>query len=180
MAVIPRETEFGDLCDEIAQTIFSFVPSEIPSEAGDHFQIMAAVDCQSPAAPPTRHRLRSFGGAGISQKSVFLKLHYPHNAELCTVYSSAPNKFPFLIDSCNGLILYGSVDDKKTWNYQARPLTALPLAFDPRKNAQFKVVGFFWNEVNPLSISVNSMVFRSESWEWMQKQGKLLNSGLIS
>ncbi|VFQ93936.1 unnamed protein product [Cuscuta campestris] len=24
------------------------------------------------------------------------------------------------------------------------------------------------------------MIFRSESWEWMQKQGKLLNSGLIS
>ncbi|VFQ85158.1 unnamed protein product [Cuscuta campestris] len=58
MAVIPPATEFGDLCDEIAETIFSFAPLESLA-TGDRFQIMAAVDCQSPAAPPARHGLRS-------------------------------------------------------------------------------------------------------------------------
>ncbi|VFQ93933.1 unnamed protein product [Cuscuta campestris] len=91
-----------------------FRPPEIPSEAGDRFQIMQQLISRVRLHhPPVTDsglilHLWSFGGAGITQKSVFLKLHYPHNAELCTINSSAPNKFPFLIDSCNGLILYGA------------------------------------------------------------------------
>ncbi|VFQ94885.1 unnamed protein product [Cuscuta campestris] len=181
MAVIPPATEFGDLCDEIAETIFSFVPlkslAKLETVSKSWRQLIARVRLHHPPATDSGLVLHlwSSGGAGLSQKSVFLKLHYPRNAELCTVDSSAPNKFLFLIDSCNGLILYGAVDDKKTWNYIVHSQVsdqsiALPpsnsvyrpafvaLAFDPRKNAQFKVVGFFWNE----------------------KQGKLLNSGLIS
>ncbi|RAL53634.1 hypothetical protein DM860_012249 [Cuscuta australis] len=203
MAVIPPATDFGDLCDEIAEIIFSFVPlkslAKLETVSKSWRQLIARVRLHHPPVIDSGLVLHlwSSGAAGISKKSVFLKLHYPHNAELCTVDSSAPNKFPFLIDSCNGLILYGLEDDKQTWNYIVHSQVsdqsiALPpsnsvfrpafvaLAFDPRKNAQFKVVGFFWNEVNPLSNSVNSMVFKSESWEWREKQGKLLNSGLIS
>lgn len=198
-----ERTEFENLCNDTVEYIFSLVPlkarakMKVVSESWR--RVISSVRQYHPPTTDSGlvlHLKRIPNPSGdVSQESVFLKLHDFQSENPCTVQSSAVSNFHFLIDSRNGLALYGSVKDG-VWNYHvSSPILdqciALPpansvsrpcsvnLAFDPCRKHEFKVHCFFYGEINHGSNTTNSLIFSLESWEWKEKQGRVLNSELI-
>ncbi|VFQ93687.1 unnamed protein product [Cuscuta campestris] len=69
MAVIPPATEFGDLCDEIPETIFSFVPlkslAKLETVSKSWWQLIARVRLHHPPTTDSGPRRRNLSKIGL-------------------------------------------------------------------------------------------------------------------
>ncbi|KAH0680577.1 hypothetical protein KY284_021662 [Solanum tuberosum] len=132
------------------------------------------------------------------QESVFMKLHdqtQKNFPKFCTFHSSSTHKFPYLIDSCNGVLLYASENNNSNgfWTYSVSSpvldqIISLPISHHISRptcsslvfeSNLFQVISFFWEEVDFDTHMMNCMIFESNSWKWRETQIQILNSQLL-
>lgn len=131
------------------------------------------------------------------QESVFMKLHDLTQKKIpkfCTSHSSSTHKFPYLIDSCNGVLLYASENNNNGfWTYSVsspvlNQLISLPISHHISRPTcsslvfelnSFQVIAFFWEEIDFDTQMVNCIIFGSNSWKWRETQIQILNSHLL-
>lgn len=116
-----------------------------------------------------------------------------------SVHSCLSHNYPYLVDSCNGLLLYGTCDDV-SWTYHvARPhfdrVVGLPTALPPAHSVsrlvytrllvdglsydKFKILCLFLNEVDFGAETIQCMIFDSREGEWIEHEARLVNSDLL-
>ncbi|KAL7207701.1 hypothetical protein ACSBR1_029617 [Camellia fascicularis] len=121
------------------------------------------------------------------------------HSQAFTLQCSAKHNLPWLVDSCNGLLLYAKNDRNHNWSYYiSSPVLdqfiALPqrhkpsilaresLAFNglnSNSNHHFKVICFFFNEVDAESGKINCQTFSAQTGEWREHEAPLNNSNLL-
>lgn len=203
---IPKETEeeemieLGNLSNHVVESIFSKIPlkSLIQLKTVSKTWRNSITNIRHCYPPTTSTGLVLFLKHKTFQESIFMKLHDQTQKKFpkfCTFHSSYTHKFPFLIDSCNGVLLYAS-HNNGFWTYSvsspvldqfislpishhiSRP-TCSSLVFDVDGLNLFQVICFFWEEVDLVSQMMNCMIFESDSWNWRETQIQILNSELL-
>nr|XP_016501418.1 PREDICTED: uncharacterized protein LOC107819779 [Nicotiana tabacum] len=191
--------ELGNLSYHVVESIFSKIPlkSLVQLKTVSKTWRNSITNIRIFYPPTTSTGLILFLKHNSSQESIFLKLHdQPQKklAQFCTLHSSSTHNFPYLIDSCNGLLLYASLNNE-FWNYHiSSPVldqyVTLPLSHHILRpacsslvfdgwNHEFQIICFFWEEVDFDAQMMNCMVFSSELWNWRESQLRILNSELL-
>lgn len=103
---------------------------------------------------------------------------------------------PFLVDSCNGLLLYGT-HDSVSWTYHVarcdfNHAVALPPAHSVKRSVytsllvdgscynKFKIMCLFLDEVDCDAGTVQCTFFDSKNFEWREYEARIVNSRLVS
>ncbi|XP_039055711.1 putative F-box protein At1g47390 [Hibiscus syriacus] len=112
----------------------------------------------------------------------------------CFVHTSLTHELPWLIDSCNGLLLFGtkkgisltylvSSPVRNQWlklpppgHGSSVPVSA-SLAFDGVRQ-HFDVICQFWEDADIKNGTLKYQIFSSQSWQWREYNGKIHNSAL--
>ncbi|KAK1362360.1 F-box domain-containing protein [Heracleum sosnowskyi] len=132
------------------------------------------------------------------KKSViqFIQLHDEAFVHTASLHSCFSHSCASLVDSCNGLLLYGTLDSV-TWTYHvARSdfdhAVALPpahsvkrsvctsLLFDGACYDKFKIMCLFLDEVDCDAGTIQCTVFDSKKCKWREYEARIVNSCLVS
>ncbi|XVE56061.1 hypothetical protein DITRI_Ditri03aG0206600 [Diplodiscus trichospermus] len=112
----------------------------------------------------------------------------------CSISTSITHNLPWLIDSCNGLLLFGAKDGTSLTYHVFSPLTKqwlqLPCAHDFLRPASaslafdgmqphFKVLCQFWEEADIKKGTIKYQIFPSKTWEWRECSARIPNSALL-
>ncbi|KAK8705649.1 hypothetical protein V6N13_049246 [Hibiscus sabdariffa] len=115
-------------------------------------------------------------------------------SQSCFMQSSLTHDLPWLIDSCNGLLLFGAKDGVSLTYLVASPLrnqwlklpppghgvsvqVSASLAFDGVRQ-HFKVICQFWEDADIKNGTLKYQIFSSQAWEWKEYNGRIPNSAL--
>ncbi|PHT28367.1 hypothetical protein CQW23_32046 [Capsicum baccatum] len=194
--------ELGNLSNYIVESIFSKIPLKSLT------QLKTVSKTWRNSITNIRHCYPRTTSSGLVlflkhrdfQESIFMKLHDQKGSscmgsseKFCTFGSSYRHKFSYLIDSCNGVLLYGS-HDNEFWTYSISVLdqvVTLPvshnvirpacssLVFDGWHDDKFQIMCFFWEEVDVDSQLMNCMMFSSNLWSWREDKLRIMNSELL-
>ncbi|CAL5349272.1 unnamed protein product [Camellia sinensis] len=203
-----------DLCPELLESILSRLPLISRSRS----KCVSKTWCS--LITSLRHSLPPSTSSGLA---IFLKfnnttnnepnnLHetffikHQHHSQYFTLHGSTKHNLPWLIDSCNGLLLYAKSDRNHNWSYYISSsvldqFIALPprhkpsilaresLAFNglnsnsnsnsKHNHHQFKVICFFFKEVDAESGRINCETFSAQTWECREHEAPLNNSNLL-
>ncbi|KAK3022111.1 hypothetical protein RJ639_045955 [Escallonia herrerae] len=107
------------------------------------------------------------------------------------------HKFPYLVESCNGLLLYAT-SDQDSWTYHIStppgenqctiPLpvahkvsrqASVGISFDGCHLSRFKVICFFCDEVDFKAGTIKCQIFSSQTWHWRDKVAIIVNPNLL-
>ncbi|CAK9165566.1 unnamed protein product [Ilex paraguariensis] len=193
--------ELGNLCPDLIESIFS----RINIKSITKLKIVSKTWCNvitdlRRSNPPTTTSglvifLRQINNNPTLHESIFIKVQDQSQGQDCTLHASFKHSFSTLIDSCNGLLLYAGKNGH-FWTYHvsspvldqhislppahktSRPACA-SLAFDGIHQDWFRVICFFWAEVDIMSGTMNCQIFSSQTWEWTEHQARILYSGLL-
>ena len=189
-----EEKIFEDLCPELMEVVLSRVPLitrtrlKCVSKSWRH-----VITCLRHSSPQM-----TSSGLVIFSKNVEPNVHQSSLIEVldhqdCNLYDSFRHNFPWLVDSCNGLLLYANKENNN-WTYcisspllnqwsilPQRPkswiLARETLAFDGHN--PFKIICFSSQEVDFSAGKVSCQIFLSQTWKWKEVELTLLNSNLL-
>lgn len=193
--------ELGDLSEELVEEILCRVPikcrTRLKSVSKNWRNFIGRLRQSSPLTTSSGLVifLKGIHKNPILHSSNFIQIRDQTLAQNAALHSSFLHNFPWLVDSCNGLLLYGT-DDNEFWTYHVSgPFLKHPIAlprahqvsrsasasliFDGSSYDQFRVICFFRDEVDFAAKTVKYMVFSSKNWEWREYEARILNSDLM-
>lgn len=194
--------ELGDLSEELIEEILRRVPikcrTRLKSVSKKWRNFIGHLRLSSPLTTSSGLVifLKGIHKNPIHHSTNFIQIRDHTLAQNATLHSSFLHNFPWLVDSCNGLLLYGTTDDNYFWTYHvSSPFLNHPIAlprahrvsrsasasliFDGSSYDQFRVICFFRDEVNFAAKTVKYMLFSSKNWEWREYEARILNLDLM-
>ncbi|KAI8548843.1 hypothetical protein RHMOL_Rhmol07G0305700 [Rhododendron molle] len=119
------------------------------------------------------------------------------NSKTLSVSSTLSLSYPWLLDSCNGLVLYAKKNETHGWVYcvyspvlsqhrilphrnKSEILARESLAFDGSQRGNFKVVCFFFQDIDFKGGKIECQIFSSATGDWREIEAPLINSFLLT
>ncbi|KAI8002481.1 F-box protein [Camellia lanceoleosa] len=198
-------TTMDDLCPELLESILCRLPliSRARSKCVSKTWYSLITSLRHSFPPSTSSGLVIFLTYNIKNepnnlhRTLFFKNQ--DHSQAFTLQCSTKHNLPWLTDSCNGLLLYAKNDRNHNWSYYiSSPVLdqfiALPqrhkpsilaresLAFNglnSNSKYHFKVICFFFNEVDADSGKINCQTFSAQTGEWREHEAPLNNSNLL-
>ncbi|GMP81361.1 hypothetical protein CsSME_00036102 [Camellia sinensis var. sinensis] len=205
-------TTMDDLCPELLESILCRLPliSRARSKCVSKTWCSLITSLRHSFPPSTSSGLVIFLTNNIKNepnnlhRTFFIKNQ--DHSQTFTLQCSTKHNLPWLVDSCNGLLLYAKNDRNHNWSYYiSSPVLDQFIALPPRhkpsilareslafnglnsnsnsnskhNHHHFKVICFFFNEVDAESGKINCQTFSAQTGEWREHEAPLNNSNLL-
>ncbi|KAH7846669.1 hypothetical protein Vadar_016796 [Vaccinium darrowii] len=118
------------------------------------------------------------------------------NSNSLSLACTPSHSYRWLVNSCNGLVLYAKTNETHNWVYcvsspvlnqyrilpqrhKSEILARESLAFDGSHRGNFKVVSFFFQDIDVSGGKIECQIFSSETGGWREIEAPLINSFLL-